>query len=173
MKQYCEWTSIQRALEAQVAANPEGVAVTYNGEGLTYAELNGRANQLAHYLQSAGIKPGTHVALFLDRSLEMVVAIVAVLKAGGAYVPIDLAYPQQRQAFMLEDAEAPVVLTQSALAKSLPETAARVICLDLEQDAIATESTANVEARTSGEDIAYIIYTSGSTGKPKGVRVCH
>ena len=173
MKQVSEWTSIQQALETQVIDRPDGIAANYNGQSLTYAQLNQRANQLAHYLRSAGVRSGTHVALFLDRSLEMVISIVAVLKAGGAYVPIDLAYPQQRQSFMLEDAEAPVVLTQSALAKSLPQTSARVICLDLEQDAIQREATENPDARTSGEDIAYIIYTSGSTGKPKGVRVTH
>src|SRR5204863_2378175 len=119
-------------LEAQVAGRPESIAVSYNGQNLSYADLNERANQLAHYLRRAGVKTGTHVALFLDRSLEMVISIAAVLKAGGAYVPIDLAYPQQRQAFMLEDAEAPVVLTQSSLAKSLPQTSARIICLDEE-----------------------------------------
>ncbi len=173
VKQFCESTSIQGALEAQVAARPESIAVSCDGQSLTYSELNQRANQLAHYLRRAGVKSGTHVALFLDRSVEMVVSIAAVLKAGGAYVPIDLAYPQQRQAFMLEDAEAPVVLTQSALAKSLPETSARVICLDLDKDAIEREPAENPEAKTSGEDIAYIIYTSGSTGKPKGVRVTH
>src|SRR4051794_32683775 len=102
VKQVC--TSIQEALEARVAQSPDGIAVSYNGENLSYAQLNDRANQLAQYLRRAGVKSGTHVALFLERSLDMVVSIVAVLKAGGAYVPIDLAYPQQRQAFMLEDA---------------------------------------------------------------------
>ena len=173
MKQVCEWTSIQRALEAQVAKRPEAVAVSYSGESLTYAELNERANRLAHYLRRAGVKSGTHVALFLERSLDMVVSIAAVIKAGGAYVPIDLAYPQQRQAFMLEDVEAPVVLTQTALAKSLPQTSARVICLDADKDAISAESDENPPSNNSGQDIAYIIYTSGSTGKPKGVRVTH
>jgi amino acid adenylation domain-containing protein len=173
VKHVCESTSIQRALEAQAAQTPQGIAVSFNDQTLCYSDLNQRANQLAHYLRRAGVTSGTHVALFLERSLDMVVAIAAVIKAGGAYVPIDLAYPQQRQAFMLEDAEAPVVITQSSLVESMPQTAARKICLDTEAAAITSENSENPENKTTGNDIAYIIYTSGSTGKPKGVRVTH
>ena len=164
---------IPEVFELQVKKTPKGVAVTCNDEKLTYQELNERANQLAHHLRALGIKPETPVALYLERSPNMVIAILGVLKAGGAYVPIDLAYPKERLSFMLEDAQAPVLLTQSSLVAALPDHKAKVLCLDTDWAEIASNSPLNPVTLTKGDNAAYIIYTSGSTGKPKGVIVTH
>ena len=116
--------------EAQVERCPEAVALTCDGESLTYRELNSQANRLARRLVSCGVKPDVLVGLCLDRSNELVIALLAILKAGGAYLPIDLAYPADRLAFMLEDARAPVVLTQRKLAANLPSTNAQILCVE-------------------------------------------
>ena len=152
---------------------PAATAVSFEQQGLTYRELNEQANQLAHYLKRLGVGPETPVALHLERSLKMVVAILGVLKAGGAYVPMDPAYPQERLSFMLEDTQAPVILSQENLRAGLPAHGARVVCLDSEWKEIAAESTENPAKAATPENVAYIIYTSGSTGKPKGVLVTH
>jgi amino acid adenylation domain-containing protein len=164
---------LHQVFEEQARRTPEAIALSFGEEDLTYAQLNERANQLARHLRTLGVKAETPVALCLERSNEMVVAIVGVLKAGGTYVPIDLAYPADRLAFMLEDTQAPVLLTQKALVPSLPPHAAKVVCLDTEWDTIARESPENPENQTTGDNAAYIIFTSGSTGKPKGVLVTH
>ncbi len=167
---------LHHLFEAQVERTPEAVAVIFGSEALTYRELNCRANQLASYLQKLGVGPEVLVSICLDRSLEMVVAILGVLKAGGAYVPLDPTYPQERLAFMLEDAHSPVLLTQSQLLPNLPEHKAQVICLDTDWAVMAASSKENPENFTSGttsDNLAYIIYTSGSTGKPKGVLISH
>jgi amino acid adenylation domain-containing protein len=164
---------IHRVFEEQAARTPGRLALSCGEESLTYQDLNDRANQLAQFLIRHGVKPNTPVALCLDRSLEMVVAILAVLKAGGAYVPVDLAYPAERLAFMLEDTRAPIVVTQRSLLFSLPAHGARVICLEADWDAIRREPATNPAVETTGRNIAYIIFTSGSTGKPKGVLVTH
>jgi amino acid adenylation domain-containing protein len=159
--------------EAQVERTPDGVAATFEGRQLTYRELNRRANQLAHHLRRLGVGPETLVAICVERSLEMVVGVMGVLKAGGAYLPLDPTYPKDRLQFMLEDAAAPVLLTQERLLPLLPEHGARVICLDAGWDAIAGESADNPENVATPASLAYVIYTSGSTGKPKGVLIEH
>ncbi len=164
---------IHELFEDQVANAPDAVAVTFGSKNLTYAELNARANQLAHRLRKMGVGPEVKVALYLDRCMEMVVAILGVLKAGGAYVPVDLAYPKERLSFMIEDAQPPILLTQDHLRDALSATAPEVLRLDSDWGKIATESTENPENRTTGDNLAYVIYTSGSTGKPKGVQVTH
>lgn len=164
---------IHQRFESQAGRTPNAVALTCCGARLTYRELNERANRLAHYLQGLGVQPEVPVALYLERSLEMVIAILGVLKAGGAYVPIDLAYPQERRAFMLEDAQAPILLTQESLRAVLPPETPGMVCLDSAWDKIGSESAENPSSNVQRENAAYIIYTSGSTGKPKGVLVTH
>jgi amino acid adenylation domain-containing protein len=164
---------IHQLFEAQVERTPDNVAVVFEERQLTYAQLNARANQLAHYLQSLGVGPEVPVGVCLERSLEMVIGLLGILKAGGAYVPLDPAYPKERLAFMLEDTQTPVLLTQERLVAGLPECEARVICLDSGWEAIASESGENPINATTSENRAYVIYTSGSTGQPKGVLVSH
>ncbi len=164
---------IHQNFERQAEQTPDATALCYEGNKLTYRELNERANRLAHFLQRLGVGPETPVALCLERSVNMVVAILGVLKAGGAYVPTDLAYPKERLAFMLDDTKAPVLLTQQSLVSSLPESATKIICLDSDWGKISQESSENLENRTTGENLAYTIFTSGSTGKPKGCLVTH
>src|SRR5882672_9205369 len=121
---------IHEAFEAQVRRTPDAVAVNHGAATLSYRELNERANQVAHHLRSLGVGPEIPVALYLERSLDMVVAILGVLKAGGAYVPVDLAYPKDRFSFMLEDTQAPVLLTQKKLLDGIPQTKAKILCVE-------------------------------------------
>jgi amino acid adenylation domain-containing protein len=160
--------------EAQAARRPEAVALTCAGQSLTYEQLNAQANRLARELVKCGVKPDMLVGLSVDRSNELVIAILAILKAGGAYLPIDLAYPADRVAFMLEDAQVPVLLTQRNLIDSLPSTRAKVLCMDevLGRPAQAAE-TANLSLAASPDQLAYVIYTSGTTGRPKGSLITH
>jgi amino acid adenylation domain-containing protein len=164
---------IHECFEAQAALRPDAPAATFDAHTVTYGELNVRANRLAHRLRELGIGPESLVALFLERSLELVVAVLAVLKAGGAYVPLDPEYPAARLAFVLSDTEAPVLLTQTDLLDRLPTCDAQFLCLDREDAELAHYSSANPEANTTPENLAYVIYTSGSTGQPKGVQVEH
>ncbi len=164
---------IHHLFETQVKARPGAVAATYQGQQLTYAELNRRTNQLAHYLQKLGVGPDTLVGISTLRSLEMVVGILGTLKAGGAYLPLDPFYPRERLAFMLGDSQVPVLLTQAHLEEWLPEHEARVVRLDADWTEIAQESTENPESEVAAENLAYVIYTSGSTGVPKGTMLQH
>lgn len=164
---------IHELFEEQVARTPANTAVVFDRMQLSYRELNERANQLAHALRALGVGPEQMVGICLERSVEMMVTIVAVLKAGGAYVPIDPAYPKERQSFMLEDAKAPVLLTTAALSRQMPAHSAKEIHLDTEWPLIAKHSAENPARLTNPDNIAYIIYTSGSTGKPKGVMIMH
>jgi amino acid adenylation domain-containing protein len=164
---------IHHWFEAQVEQTPEAVAVVCGQEELTYRELNNRANQLAHYLQSLGVKPDTLVAISVERSLEMIVGFLGILKAGGAYIPIDPAYPHERRAYMLQDSQTPVILTQERLVSSLPDHQAQVVRLDADWQDIAQHSQDNPLSETTAENLSYVIYTSGSTGKPKGVLITH
>jgi amino acid adenylation domain-containing protein len=169
---------IHELFEAQVARSPDAVAVASEDEQLTYQELNIRANQLAHYLQSLGVGPEVPVGICVERSLEMVVGLLAILKAGGAYVPLDPTYPQERLAFMLNDAQVTVLLTQARLTKALPQHKASVVCLDVDWQANWPENQENPTwlhstSEATAENLAYVIYTSGSTGNPKGVMVQH
>ena len=165
---------IHQLFEEQVERTPEAVALVFEDQQLTYAQLNAKANQLAHYLRSLGVKPDTLVAICVERSLEMVVGLLAILKAGGAYVPIDPAYPGERISYMLDDARPVVLLTHSALVAALPATEAPVVALDVLD--LSREPADNLRAEELGvqsRHLAYVIYTSGSTGKPKGVMVNH
>ncbi len=160
--------------EAQVARSPEAVAVICESDSLSFAELNRRANRLAHYLSSAGVGPEVPVAVMLERSVEMIIALLGILKAGGAYVPLDPSYPQARLVFMIEDVGAPLILTQVNLIAKLPEHHRRaMMCIDQETAAIAAAQTENPVRRVNFDNVAYVIYTSGSTGTPKGVSITH
>jgi amino acid adenylation domain-containing protein/FkbM family methyltransferase len=164
---------LHELFETQAAAAPKAPAVTYEGQTLTYHELNERANRLAHRLRELGVGAETPVALCLSRSLEMVVAILGVLKAGGAYVPIDPDYPAERIGFVLSDTRAPVLLAEEQLLPRLPVHDATVVCLDRDASTIADRSSTNPAPLARPENLAYVIYTSGSTGQPKGVQVEH
>jgi len=159
--------------EAQVERTPSAVAVVAGERQLTYAELNERANQLARFLRRFGIGPDSLVGLCVDRSLEMVVGILGVLKAGAGYVPMDPTYPADRLAFMLQDANVFVLLTQSDLLDQLPSHNGPRLSLDTDWDVIAKERRDNLAAWANPANLAYVIYTSGSTGKPKGVMIHH
>ena len=158
--------------EAQVNRTPDAIAVVFNDEKLTYQQLNGRANQLAHRLVKLGVGPESLVGICIERSPEMVIAVLAVLKAGGAYVPMDPTYPAERIAFMLSDAHAAVLLTQSHLIERL-DYHGPSLCLDTARESIQEESPENVAAKVGAANLAYVIYTSGSTGKPKGAMIQH
>ncbi len=170
---------IPRLFEAQVAQAPDAVAVVLETEQLTYAELNQRANQLAHYLRRLRVGPEVIVGLLVERSAEAIVGLLGILKAGGAYLPLDPSIPQERLDFVLEDAQVRVLLTQKQLASRLPafqaeagrEAERKVICLDTDWQAIARESPDNPASQATADNLAYVIYTSGSTGKPKGVLI--
>ncbi|HVW83946.1 MAG TPA: amino acid adenylation domain-containing protein, partial [Bryobacteraceae bacterium] len=167
--------TLHEIFEAQVSRNPSAIALTCDGQSLTYAQLNARANRIARRLVESGVRPDTLVGLCLDRSNELVTALMAILKAGGAYLSIDLAYPADRVAFMLEDAQAPVLLTERKLAADLPVTRARVLCVDeiLAQPYAGPDEEANLPSLAGPDDLAYVIYTSGTTGRPKGSLITH
>jgi len=168
---YPREATIQALFEAQVERSPGAIAVSCAGQELTYGELNARANRLAHELRTRGVGPDVLVGLCLERSLELVVALLGVLKAGGAYVPLDPSYPAERLAFMLEDTRAPVLITQERLLKALPPFAGHTLCLERDSARLAQHHTSNPEPRAQAHHLAYVIYTSGSTGKPKGVMI--
>jgi amino acid adenylation domain-containing protein len=169
---------IHHLFEEQVERTPELIAVVFEEQQLTYRRLNAEANQLAHHLRALGVKPDTRVAICVERGLQMVIAMLATLKAGGAYVPLDPAYPAERLAYMLTDAEPVVLLTQAALQDCFPKLGLPVVLLDIRDQAayIAGQPTHNVDPDALGlasRHLAYVIYTSGSTGRPKGVTVEH
>ncbi|TRU41490.1 MAG: amino acid adenylation domain-containing protein, partial [Microcystis aeruginosa Ma_QC_Ca_00000000_S207] len=161
---YPEYKCIHQLFEEQVKRTPDAVAVVCSQQQLTYNELNRRANQLAHYLQSLGVKPDTLVGICLERSLEMIVGLLGILKAGGAYLPLDPEYPSERLSFMLEDAQLSLLLTQQKLGENLPQHQASIICLDTDWEKIAENSSqSNPENTVTPDNLAYVIYTSGST----------
>ncbi|HEX6292587.1 MAG TPA: amino acid adenylation domain-containing protein [Herpetosiphonaceae bacterium] len=164
---------IHALIEAQAERTPAARAVVFHDRFLSYDELNRRANHLAHELRALGVGPDTRVGVCVERSIEMVVGVLGVLKAGGAYVPIDPAYPRERIQFMLDDAQAPVLLTQSRLQPTLPQTESRIVCLDTEWERIAGQPATNPVCHVDPYHLAYVIYTSGSTGWPKGVLIAH
>ncbi|MBQ1075162.1 amino acid adenylation domain-containing protein [Micromonospora sp. C31] len=157
----------------QVAATPGADAVVFGDDVLSYAELERRTNRLAHHLRELGVGPGTLVGVHLNRSADLVVAFLAVLAAGGAYLPLDPEHPAQRTAFMLADAGAQVLVTETALAGRLDAAGIRTVLLDAERAAIAARREQRLADRPSTDDLAYVIYTSGSTGTPKGVMISH
>ncbi len=170
--------TIQDLFETRANLYPLSDAVVYSSGStssgrqiLTYGELNTRANQLAHFLISHGVKPDMLVGICMERSADLIIGLLAILKAGGAYLPVDLSYPRERLSFMLEDSEAALILTQKNLVDKIPETKAAVILLDdLDLD---NENTSNPDVVMDESNLAYVIYTSGSTGKPNGVMVTH
>jgi amino acid adenylation domain-containing protein len=164
---------VHELFEAQVSRSPDAVALVFEDEALSYAELNARANQLAHALIARGVGREVLVAIALERSPAMIVAVLATLKAGGAYVPLDPAHPTERLAFMLEDSGARAMLIGKASLAQLPGTAKHILCLDTEQADIAELPDTNPRSPVAPDQLAYVIYTSGSTGKPKGVAVEH
>ncbi|MBN3897944.1 MAG: amino acid adenylation domain-containing protein [Nostoc sp. NOS(2021)] len=190
---------IHSLFEEQVEKNPDAVALVYVDaqstasrsrsvsdrrrvkQHLTYRELNNRANQLAHYLQALGVKPEVRVGICVERSLEMIIGILAILKAGGAYIPLDPTYPTDRLAFMLEDVQTTILLTHNHLCDGLRPTVGHrlaihnqtVVNLDSDWEIIAQHSEDNLHSEVNPENLAYIIYTSGSTGTPKGTEVPH
>ncbi|MEH1861362.1 MAG: non-ribosomal peptide synthetase [Nostoc sp.] len=170
---YPQQACIHQLFEAQVEKTPDAVALIFNNQHLTYRDLNSRANQLAKHLQSLGVGAEILVGICIERSLEMVVALLAILKAGGAYVPLDVGYPQERLAFMLSDTQVSVLLTQKELVAKLPTHTAFVICLDADWNTITQNKKDNLSTSVTADNLAYVMYTSGSTGTPKGVSVIH
>ncbi|NER04460.1 MAG: AMP-binding protein, partial [Okeania sp. SIO3C4] len=169
---------IHQLFEEQAERTPDAVAVVFSDQQLTYRELNEKSNQLARYLQGLGVVPDVLVGLYVERSLEMVVAMLGILKAGGAYVPLDTAYPAERLAFMVEDAGLSIVVTQEKLASGLlslitQATPSEMVSLDKDWENISQQSSENTDSAINSDNLAYIIYTSGSTGKPKGVQIAH
>lgn len=164
---------VHQLFEVQAARNPKAIALICQGEQLTYGELNTRANQLAHYLKDRGVCSQSLVGLCIERSLSMVVGILAILKAGGAYVPLDISNPAARLSFILEDARVNILITQSSLLDKLPSQVEQAVCLNRDWHLISEYSQDNLELDTISSDLAHIVYTSGSTGKPKGVMLTH
>ncbi|MDZ8189167.1 MAG: amino acid adenylation domain-containing protein [Nostoc sp. ChiSLP02] len=182
---------IHELFEEQVEKTPDAIAVVFVdaqsatspthsvsdrrrvNRQLTYQELNQRANKLANYLQSLGVGSEVLVGICVERSLEMLIGILGILKAGGAYLPLDIAYPQERLAFMLSDSQVSILLTQQHLVEKLPEHQARIICLDTDWEDIVKTPSQPTKIAVKPSNLAYVIYTSGSTGQPKGVLISH
>jgi amino acid adenylation domain-containing protein len=162
---------IHHLFEEQVERFPDNIAAVFGEEQLTYRELNQRANQLAHHLQTLGVGPEVLVGLCVERSLEMVVGLLGILKAGGAYIPLDPNYPPERLAMMLTDAQPLVLLSQSHLLETWPNTATKIVTLD--EDGVTDQPLTNPTITSKPDHLAYVIYTSGSTGRPKGVQIIH
>jgi amino acid adenylation domain-containing protein len=164
---------VHQLFQAQVQSIPNAIAVSVEGQFLSYQELNARSNQLAHYLRKLGVRPEVRIGICMDRSLEMIVAILGILKAGAVYVPLDPKLPQERLRYVVEDVESPLVLTTKSLRKQLPPEL-KVLLLDEEMPLIGREMREDLEEGGLGSDmLAYVMYTSGSTGQPKGVAVSH
>jgi len=164
---------VHQLFEAQVAMTPDAVAAVFGSDTMTYADLNRRANRLAHHLRSLGVGPDARVGVCVERSLEMVAAILGILKAGGAYVPLDASYPVERLRFMMEDAQVPVLLTQERLLGRVSLSRAHVVCLDAAGEVLAGQPDEDPVVGVLPENLAYVIYTSGSMGWPKGVAMSH
>ncbi|NET03094.1 MAG: amino acid adenylation domain-containing protein [Sphaerospermopsis sp. SIO1G1] len=171
-KKYPQDKCVHDLFTEQVETTPDAIAVIFKDQKLTYQELNQKANQLAHHLQSLGVQPDLLVGICIERSVEMLIGILAILKAGGAYVPIDPNYPTERQAFILTDTQTPILLTQEHLRHNFPTDEIQVICLDTDWSNLAP-TTHNPISDTNPQHLAYAIYTSGSTGKPKGTLIPH
>ncbi|UKP01065.1 amino acid adenylation domain-containing protein [Nostoc sp. UHCC 0870] len=171
--EYPQDKCLHELFEAQVEKTPDAVAVVFRDQQLTYRELNNRANQLAHHLQTLGVAPEVLVGICVNRSLEMMVGLLGILKAGGAYIPLDPTYPPERLAYMLADSQLPILLTQKQLLDKLPQHQAQTICLDDNEENFVNYPQDNPNSAVKPDNLAYIIYTSGSTGKPKGTMIVH
>lgn len=164
---------IHQLFTEQAAKTPDQIAVVFEDQQLTYAQLNARANKIAHYLQNLGVKPEVLVGIYLERSPLIIISLLAILKAGGAYLPLDPALPSSALALRLQDAEAKVLLTQQQLIKNLPKLVTKIVCLDRDRAIIDRESEENPHCQVNTKNLVYTIYTSGSTGRPKGVAIEH
>ena len=169
----CEAQCIPQVFESQVDLTPTATAAIFESEELTYAELNRKANQLAHYLRKRGVGPEVLVGICMKRSLDMVVGLLGILKAGAAYVPLDPAYPTDRLQFMLQDSGTSLLLTQEFMRERIPKSEVEVVCIDTCWPDISSEREDNPATKTEPDNLAYVIYTSGSTGTPKGVAIEH
>lgn len=165
--------SLVELFEKQAAANPDSIAVECEQEQLTWRELNGQTNRLARHLKKLGVQSGKLVGICMERSVEMLVAVHGILKTGAAFFPLDPEYPQERLHYLLQDAQAAVVLCQNRFGQIVSSEKTKIICLDRDLKTFADESPENLETKPGPEDLAYVIYTSGSTGQPKGVMVQH
>jgi aspartate racemase len=164
---------IHQLVEERAEKNPESIAVEHDQRRITFAELNEQANQLAHYLRGKGVKPDVPVGICLQRSPELLIALLGVLKAGGACLPLDPDYPRERLAYMLEDSQAALLITESALLSAVGASKSKVVLLERGLGVLEGQSCKNPEQVTTPNDLAYVIYTSGSTGKPRGVLLTH
>ncbi|MBD1881802.1 non-ribosomal peptide synthetase [Coleofasciculus sp. FACHB-T130] len=164
---------VHQLFEAQVEQNKDAIALVFEDKELTYQELNIRSNKLARYLQKLGIGAEILVGLCVERSLDMIIGMLAILKAGGAYLPLDPSYPPERLSFMLKDAQVPVLLTREQYIERLDNQNPKIISLDMDWERISQESEDNPSSNVTAENLAYVIYTSGTTGKPKGVQIKH
>jgi aspartate racemase len=163
--------SVHQLFELEVEKSPNRIAIVHGSETITYAELNFRANRIAHHLLSLGIGPEKLVAVVMERSPDLITCILGILKAGGAYLPLDPEYPQERLAMMIDDANASIFISESSLLDKLPVSRSQIICVDkLELD---TENSDNPKIATDANNLAYVMFTSGSTGRPKGVMIEH
>ena len=171
--EYCRHKCVHELFEAQANRTPNALSVVFEDEQLSYQDLNKRANQLAYYLQSLGVKSEALVGICVKRSVDMVVGLLGILKAGGVYIPLDPNYPHERLSYMLEDSNVSILLTQESLLKTLPEHTEQVVCLDADWETIEQHDYENLNLEVSPNNLAYVIYTSGSTGQPKGVLVTH
>ena len=171
-QEYTDVPPTHHLIERQAAVNPTAKALVFEDQSLNYAELNSRANRLAHYLIDLGVQTETRVGIAVERSIEMVVGLLGILKAGGTYVPLDPDYPTERLAYMVEDSGIELLLTQQHLREELPETKGLIV-IGLDRLELAHHASNNPEVALHGEHLAYVIYTSGSTGRPKGVMVRH
>ncbi|MCM3338074.1 non-ribosomal peptide synthase/polyketide synthase [Paenibacillus sp. MER TA 81-3] len=171
--EYAAGPCVHERLERQAAKTPDAIAVVCGEQRLTYRELNRRANQLAHHLAKHGIGAEMPVGICMERSVELIIAVLGVLKSGGAYVPLDPHYPKERLRFIMDDTQVPVLLTVAGLLEQLPEHSAAALCLDSDWPRIAEESGEKLAVDVNTANLAYVIYTSGSTGQPKGVQVQH
>jgi amino acid adenylation domain-containing protein/thioester reductase-like protein len=170
---YPQTQCIHHLFEQQVKRTPDNIAVVFENQQLTYAELNAKANQLAHYLKQQGVGAEVLVGIYAERSLDSIIALLGILKAGGAYLPLDSALPAESLTFRLQDAKVPILLTQQGLLKRENAAIQSVIYLDADWEIIAQESEANPTSELIPENLAYVLYTSGSTGQPKGVAIEH
>ena len=172
-REYPSESSIHKLFEQQANRAPDQLAVVFEGEQISYQEVNRRANQLGNYLRELGVGPEVMVGIMMDRGIEMIVSMLAILKAGGAYVPIDEQYPMERIAFQIEDAAIGIVVTKKEYAGKVPALMVQVVEVDEQCDEISNRGEHNLEVEAAADNLAYVIYTSGSTGNPKGVEIQH